>query len=314
MRKLWLVFLSISLFAQSLPQPGKSIPVDNAVPATKSTKDSAPKKAEPRPAPSAIAPPAQASSDKSQQAAQSGPAKKPPEVTPDPIVRYTFWLVIVGILQFAALIIQAIFLYLAFRETTAATGLTARALAEAQRSNSANEALTRESNTNARISANAAKASADALKNSERAWVIVDADPNTQPSPETCSFHFWIWNTGKTPAIVTFTKSELTVLAPNAKLPETPTYSITNPGSNENMILAMGRPDPQTIGNFGFYTQNMNPGEIYDIQTGQRVLYVFGEVGYKDAFGDDRKTIFGFRWASGVGWDRGVPEAYNDCT
>ena len=164
-----------------------------------------------------------------------------------------------------------------------------------------------------KIAADAAKQSADALKNSERAWVIVDANSSTKPLPGFAQLHFWIWNTGKTPAKITFTKSHLVVLAPNVQLPETPTYPIIIAGSEHNMILAMGRPDPGTVGNFGF-TQDINlaPGVLNAIQAGQQIVYVYGEVGYKDAFGDDRKTVFGFRWAGG--WDREVPEAYNECT
>ncbi len=106
-------------------------------------------------------------------------AESPAPSAPDPIIRYTFWLVIVGVLQFAALIVQAVFLYRAFRETTRATGLTAQTLIETQRSNLANEALTLESNTNARISADAATLSAntarETLWKTERADVLLES-------------------------------------------------------------------------------------------------------------------------------------------
>jgi hypothetical protein len=139
MRALWFVFLPFLMLAQPSPPTSKGVPVNN----TTGAKDSALKRGtdvQPsRPITTGKG------SDSNQQATQS-PPQKTPDINSDPIVKYTKWLVIVGILQFVALIIQAVFLCLAFNETTKATGLTAKALTEAVRANSKNETLTTESN------------------------------------------------------------------------------------------------------------------------------------------------------------------------
>jgi hypothetical protein len=147
MRELYLVLVAVFLFGQSSSPPRKRIPVDDAVSGANGTKNGAPKEDRGVPqTPSITGAATPQGSDAAQEPAQSSPDSEVPHVTsPDPVVRYTFWLVIVGALQFAALIIQAVFLYRAFEETTKATGLTSKALAEAQRSNTASEALTRES-------------------------------------------------------------------------------------------------------------------------------------------------------------------------
>jgi hypothetical protein len=62
------------------------------------------------------------------------------------LARYTLALVVVGSLQFAALVVQGIFLYRAFRETQGATTLTRRSVEESIRSNAGNEGLTLASN------------------------------------------------------------------------------------------------------------------------------------------------------------------------
>ena len=197
----WILFLPILLFAQSSSPPSQSVPVDNAVSSTKSAKDSTSKKAEAKQhAPSTIAPPAQPSSKRSQQATDASPPQKPLEVTPDSIVRYTFWLVIVGGLQFLALIVQAVFLWKAFRETTTATNLTAAALVEARRSNAANEALTLESNATARISADAATASVDMLITKERARLVLAPNLRMQDQATAMFVVVFVINRGITTA------------------------------------------------------------------------------------------------------------------
>jgi hypothetical protein len=149
MRALWLTLLPILILAQSPAPPRKSVPVDNAATATNGAKDSGPQKGASVPSPAITTAPAKGTNT-NEKTAKSSPSKAPPEIPPDPIVTYTLLLVVVGTLQFVALIVQAGFLCLAFNETTKATGLTAQALAEAQRSNAANEALTRESNAAAK--------------------------------------------------------------------------------------------------------------------------------------------------------------------
>jgi hypothetical protein len=294
----WLLFLPILLFAQSSSPPSKSVAVDNAVPAAKGAQDSGPKKDQgaPQTPTSTSTTPTQIGPYEPQQSSKSSPTNKPPEVTPDPIVRYTFWLVIVGILQFLALILQAVFLWLAFRETTAATGLTAQALTEAQRSNAASEELTRESNTNARISADAAKESADALINVERAWMILDRfqQVNTAGSAS-LMIMFSFKNSGRTPAWITQFSFRLT-LSPNEIIVPI-NYDVISDGP-----WADPRPIEQGAG-IRDVTARLMPrpedGTENDrasaIDRGSLYLYFFGILRYRDIFSSACETRFCYR-------------------
>jgi hypothetical protein len=117
MRAVYLAFLPILLFAQSQAQPSKGVPVNNAVAGANSAEDSASEKDRSIPK----SPPKAAATEKgpasTQQSTHPGPLQEPNEI--DPIVRYTRLLVIVGALQLVAMVIQSIFLCLAFRETRA---------------------------------------------------------------------------------------------------------------------------------------------------------------------------------------------------
>jgi hypothetical protein len=81
----------------------------------------------------------------------------------------------------------------------------------------------------------------NALTNSERAWVIVDADRNVrQIKDETGQaitlLNFLVWNAGKTPAKITYTVSELKIIKSLKELPDEPSYG--NPGTHGNSMLA----------------------------------------------------------------------------
>src|SRR5579871_3038096 len=103
----WLLFMPILLFAQSSSQPSKDAPINNVANAPKNADADAPQrdKGAPRITPTTGPAPTQIGPNKAQQPSQPSSADKTSEVAMDPIVRYTFWLVIVGVLQFAALVI-----------------------------------------------------------------------------------------------------------------------------------------------------------------------------------------------------------------
>lgn len=293
MRSLLFLFLPVLLFAQSSAAPRERVPeVRTAAEASGGKSDSG-----------EISP----SSD----AGQPVDKKPPGENSPDPIVRYTLLLVIVGALQFFALIVQAIFLRLAFNETTKATNLTAQALAEAQRSNTANEKFTAESNATARISADAAKASADAFMDGQRGWILihkVEAPHVSLPAPhcaERLDFEVVLKVSGNSPCKIIdaglrfhLQRKKENVVPPEPDLPESPDYTGNWKGTN---IQTRDIPhagvvfEPETEVRVSVTLEDSFTSAEYEaVNEGWSFLCAYGFVLYVDAFERDHETRFCF--------------------
>jgi len=209
----------------------------------------------------------------------------------DWVVRFTGILALCAIAQVIAMIVQGRYMRKGLEETSKAT--------------------------------NAAKQSADALINSERAWVVIDADPRYNPTPAGgTDVRFWIWNTGKTPAKITRTISDAHVLPAGVPFPDIPPYSPGNIGTPYPHILAPGRPDFAATGItgclvFGIPITGFN---LPAIQNGSDSFYMFGRVEY-ETFGVQKYTTFGFFWKPPSTqnptpmWDRQkLPPSYNENT
>jgi hypothetical protein len=178
----------------------------------------------------------------------------------------------------------------------------------------------------ARIQAKAAKISAEALMNSERAWVIVDADGRTKPIEHIPGqpanvFNFFVWNTGKTPASVTFTRSEFKKIESLDDLPNIPKYRSGNLGTySSNMLAPVG---PKKMGSLNIIIQGpeLDLVAFNALLTHQFFIYVHGEIEYADVFEKKRRTTFGFYWHVPLPgdllseqWVRYGPPNYNECT
>jgi hypothetical protein len=174
--------------------------------------------------------------------------------------------------------------------------------------------------------AQASVMNSEALVNSERAWVVVDADGRTQPLEHLPGtplnlLNFFVWNAGKTPARVTYTRSEHKIIKTLADLPDHPTYADWNRGTSSNYMLAPVAPNE--MGSFSVVMESPNLeregfGALYKREI---IVYAHGQVEYVDAFGKERHTNFGFCWHVPVSgeplparWVRAGPPAYNDCT
>jgi hypothetical protein len=224
------------------------------------------------------------------------------------IANYTEMLAAVGALQLIALIVQTYFLFRALNETTTATRLTADALAEAHRFNAANEVLMLESNNNARISADAGRASADALISSERAWVVAtDIQRNTPITLSgigewggggarfICDFR----NAGRTVARLTGPFRERFRFVPEGEtLPAIPDYGIDQTLFRSDLpespihasVLAPG--DSNGLVTFAAFDKTITPELLGQIKDCKITVFFFASIKYFDFVNTERELQF----------------------
>lgn len=226
------------------------------------------------------------------------------------LAKYTRWLVYVGVIQFIALIFQALIFFLTLRKI------------ETQANLMREHALHLENlATAAKENAIAAKASADVLVASERAWILVDTgdipdnfEPD-QSSVQILDVRPIIRNSGRTPGTITrgFIRSYL--VPAGTQLPPEPDYRGTMAEVPVNIILA-----PNGI------VQALHVpialSVFVDVRQGNQRLYVYGFVDYVDFANQARQSRFCFEYHVPRGFDpqnRGfymavdVPIAYTRC-
>jgi hypothetical protein len=164
-------------------------------------------------------------------------------------------------------------------------------------------------------SADAAWLSAEALINSERAWVkVVDIiNPSDVPS----GFMFKFKNGGKTAAKLTGLVAKGEALLNHQSLPETPNYDgathhpFTDKPGYETILIPeehtgslLNIPIPE-----GFATQAIRLGAIQ--------VYAYGLLTYRDSFNRERKLQFGYIWIPGnlaVGLGYNLPPQWAQIT
>jgi len=174
--------------------------------------------------------------------------------------------------------------------------------------------------TQAEIAAKAAKRSADALINSERAWVVMIVDPPsfvlTGSRP---SFSFDIINGGKTVArLVNPFVRRFQVLSYEEELPLVPTFEQatvidTTEDPTEGRLFAPGEHN----GTVSFEDHTIPGSQLAEVGTGIRTLYVYGKFNYFDFADVLREVFFCYRYirsATKPQWVRGGPPAYNKHT
>lgn len=135
------------------------------------------------------------------------------------------------------------------------------------------------------------KASVDALPKIQRAYVFVEVKleerlVGTTNELAESKVSVYIWNHGKTPAVLTKLRGYTTVL------PETPQELIHFKGNEREL------PPGLVIAGSGYrieqFTCRLSTDNLGDIERGDSVLYCAGRVEYEDVMGIHRET--GFCW------------------
>ena len=227
------------------------------------------------------------------------------------LVKYTIYLAVVGGLQFIALIVQAV----AFWRTLEAVRIQATLMGK-HAEHLENLAAA------ARDNAKAAKASADALINSERAWILVDIGklPPFKPDPNQLQF-LWIFptikNYGKTVARITRVAGIVKLISEGEKLPVVPEY-ILGQGFDEQIdtVLPPEVPMQPRLGVSG--------DELIQVQQGKLSLFVHGFIEYFDGVSEkQRRSAYCFGYVIQGGFSPAetgfypylaAPREYTECT
>lgn len=169
-------------------------------------------------------------------------------------------------------------------------------------------------------SADAARASAEALIRSERGLILVTMGqlPDFNPEPNRLEFLFLapiLRNYGKTGVTITRTVGRAHQVGAIGDLPEEPVYA----GEGVQDIRATVTFPPDAL------TQPIKLGvsslEWPAIRTSQRILYIYGFVEYADAFDRHHESRFCYLYhvpggfnPNPAGFYVSGPEAYNRCT
>jgi hypothetical protein len=185
--------------------------------------------------------------------------------------------------------------------------------------------------TAAETNALAAKASADALAKSERAWIVVEKlDPPTTLTPPatgelwTTVVAFTFKNCGKTVARIRDAKTRFHVVSVAKSLLEIPDYG-SGQRSREipdaGMVLAPNHTFQIAV---PLETRALSQEEAQEIRRGTLSLYVYGLIKYLDFADAPRESQFCYVWDVPrgfvlVGIDKegfrlGGPQAYNNYT
>jgi hypothetical protein len=173
-----------------------------------------------------------------------------------------------------------------------------------------------------RKAANAAKESADSLKDTERAWIIgslenLPSEPGFSNGLEV----FWIMpvfrNYGRTPGTILNIKLRLHYLAKGEKLPDEPLYegdSVRTRTFEGELVLPPKIPvQPISVGTTG--------GDFWQIRKNGEQLFIYGVVHYRDVAGRPffSRFCYGYFVQGGfnpltTGFYVGGPDAYNRAT
>jgi hypothetical protein len=170
----------------------------------------------------------------------------------------------------------------------------------------------------ATISAAAAKASADALKNSERSWVLARVDDTglrerLELRDSVTRLVCNVQNCGKTLALLESLSVKMDRVEKIDSLPEEPDYGSPDVWINGLPLAPNG------------FTQRMFYLTFLDrssVEQSANFLYLYGQVIYRDVYGDRHETRFCYRfrprWREAdpqtAGFEFGGPPSYNQAT
>lgn len=131
-----------------------------------------------------------------------------------------------------------------------------------------------------------------AARAAERAWVVVLPPGPPIRNPDGNSEIRWeLGNKGRTAAWVTSLGSAGKSVQADEKLPEEPPYTMAGPFPSQGAVLA---PNGRILRGLTIPFEHMNR-----VEQGQRILYVFGRVEYRDVFRVKHETRYCYRFKTG---------------
>ncbi len=153
------------------------------------------------------------------------------------------------------------------------------------------------------IASEAAKASADAVKSAERPWVLATLDgrafrPDTMNDAVirvVCNCE----NYGRTPPTINALVAKMIQLDRTQTLAPEPNYSATDvQAQTSELLLAPVVLPPGGRIQRPFYLPRL--GRLA-VERGDAILYIYGQVLYRDAFGDEHETRFCYEFKPALG-------------
>lgn len=157
----------------------------------------------------------------------------------------------------------------------------------------------------AKDAANSALVNAQAVVNSERAWVMarIEHSPlagarylgSRPPDCEdtTMSIRLWTKNDGKTPAWITEKRACFVIKDLHSRLPEKP--------DSESMEIIQPTPEPLAVGESTYLDVALTS---VGRQGFDEMGLIYGRIQYRDVFADNRETFFGYRVTLGDEFER----------
>lgn len=166
-----------------------------------------------------------------------------------------------------------------------------------------------------RIAANAAKTSADSLKNIERPWLLIttlqhSSFPFGKERKNTSIATWFFKNHGRTPAYICEVAGQFTMVEKIADLPAEPIYRRAPTYSDYGVIAPQ---EESTAVHIPYDLILVAPDIWSKLKSDEARLITSGLIRYKDAFGYEHETRFCYLydWASGQFNDMVGPESYN---
>lgn len=167
----------------------------------------------------------------------------------------------------------------------------------------------------AMIAAKASLRQANHIVASERAWMLIEGDPN--PGFDSWIFNFSSKNYGKSPAEILFTDLSFGVLNIGDDLPEEPSYTKAKDAfSNREWVPPQGDTEVGSFHSYGVFTGELKD-EFDKIKEGRKILWLYGVVRYRDTVSatiHETRFCYWRKVGTGLGLIMGGPPGYNQCT
>jgi hypothetical protein len=171
----------------------------------------------------------------------------------------------------------------------------------------------------AKSAAESAKKSADIATNTERAWMVTPRvsfasdwpDLTDEKAPKKSKMVIRIKNVGRSPAEMESMHIISVVYPADWKLPETPIY-----GDDEEIFEVHAMPGEIIPAGIKrelvcriHHAELLTDEQIAEIRDGQKILYCYGRIRYKDISSTQRITHFGYYYHVRKGKTDDIPEA-----
>jgi hypothetical protein len=166
----------------------------------------------------------------------------------------------------------------------------------------------------AKLAAEAAKQSAEVAVNSQRAWMLIEGDPN--PGFDSWIFTFTAKNYGKSPAEVLFTDLSFGVLDIREDLPEEPPYTKAEVFGHREWVPPQEDTEVGSFYAYVVFTGELK-SELGEIKDGRKKLWLYGVIRYRDTVSatiHETRFCYWRNIGAGLGLIMGGPAGYNQCT